>query len=59
MDVIYEQQILNAISYLNDDNAIINNKEIMIMQHNSIVDFYGKRGTEKEFGRIDESEEFG
>ena len=58
MDVIYEQQILNAISYLNDDYTIILNKDIIILQHNSIVDFYGLRVTSKEIGRVDEIEEF-
>ena len=51
--------MLNAIAHLDSQNLGDLHKEVLIMEDDRVVDYYAKKNTFKELGRIDDSEEFG
>ena len=59
MDILYEQQMLQAIIYIDNYNIKYWYKEVLIVENNTLVDFYGMRSKFKELGRLDDSITFG
>ena len=59
MDILYEQQMLQAIIKIDNYNIEECYKEVLVVENNTLVDFYGMRKRFKELGRLDDSITFG
>jgi serine/threonine protein kinase len=59
MDILYEQQMIQAIIKI--DKMMIKQwyKEILVVDNNTLVNIYGVRNKFKEFGRINDNLMFG
>jgi|LauGreDrversion4_2_1035121.scaffolds.fasta_scaffold1288586_1 hypothetical protein len=58
IDLIYEQQMLQAIDYLTSEEYFNGLYELVIVKGNTIVDFYGRRTISRDIIDIEDSDDF-